>query len=168
MRRLQTALLLVLGSFCVYCVEDVAQHIGSSDGGARDLTGVPDGRRAGGDGPVGEAGAADPSGACCVPDVPPPTILADGPLPTSKQTSGCVTADLDVSAYRVVVVQGATWNQVEMKHGQAGYFLAPTGNGSSNLFDTHWGTKLRINIGATSSLGGCGATPAVTIVGYKQ
>src|SRR5689334_1871500 len=91
--RLGFILLVIFGSFCVYCAQNVAGG-GNGNGG---------GGNGSGGGMVGNAGADT----CCTPPDPPAgTILFDQKFTTTQVSSSCVSPAIDVAGNRTIVVHG--------------------------------------------------------------
>jgi hypothetical protein len=193
--RLQTALLIMLGSLLLYCGQDAVTRLGNG-GGGRD-----------GGGPVGSASADSGSSLCCTPpDPPPPTLIFDGelqptPMPmadvdrlctgssgsTREQCCVAVTPSWDVSAYRSVVVHIDHCEsdlRVQYQYGGAGFVDGPSVSCSASTVlltvDPHLGKQIRLNFdgrtaagypdGYASSFGSgvCTDPPQkITVVGLK-
>jgi hypothetical protein len=170
-------LLLITGSFFVYCAEDV---IGGLDGGlGRDGGALSsDGQHR--DGMVGRADAqSSAGGTCCTPPDPPPaTVVFDQVFtPSYDRTDGCVTPAWDVSGFRTVVVHVdcSTFNSVQWRWGMAGFHgqsVSCTGAGDGILMlDPRLGHDLRITLSSTSSgfpLTTTCATNKITVMGFRS
>ena len=151
--RFSFVLLVIFGSFCVYCAQNVTS--GGNGGGSGN----------GGGGMVGNAGADT----CCTPPDPPAgVVLFDQKFTSQTVTSyGCVSPAIDVSGYRTIVVHGLPYNyQIDWTFGgQVGWTRAPTlsdSQGGVNVLDGRLGKQFRVGYGGT-----CYDT-ALTVVGYKQ
>jgi hypothetical protein len=153
--RVSMILLIVLGSFCVYCVQNGARPIDDRSDGAA--------------GPVGRAAAQTIPGTSSDGD-PGPTLLFDEVVAPSSVGGRCASREIDITGYRMVVVHRATTDSItELKLGEAaGFvpFLPPAAIPNIQVIDPQLGRILRFSWGATLA-GVCG-TRAVTVVGYRD
>lgn len=149
-RRFSFVLLVIFGSFCVYCAQNV---VGGGNGGNGNGSGGSGG------GMVGNAGADT----CCTPPDPPPgTVLFDQKFAPAD----CLSPAIDVAGYRTIVVHGsAPW--IEWSFGGAAGWATDTTVANQTqdvrVLDGRLGKQLRISYGSP-----CAQQAALTVVGYKQ
>ena len=160
--RFSFILLVIFGSFCVYCAQNVVGNGGNGNGGN-------------GGGMVGSAGADT----CCTPPDPPAgTVLFDKKFPMAKNpTFGCVSPTIDVSGYRTIVVhsqnpyQSTSQTDVEWTFGGAAGWVRQyagfTDGAAVITLDGRLGKQLRIGYG-TFLVDCTQVQDALTVVGYKQ
>ena len=164
--RLGFILLVIFGSFCVYCAQDV---VGGGNGGGGNGGNGGNGGSGNGDGMVGNAGADT----CCTPPDPAPyTVLFDQTFTPAVNNGLCVSPPIDVAGNRTLVVHGVDRDAVLFWSfgATAGWVtegqVAP-GNPTPTVvvLDGRRGKQLRFAFGAAS-----GTCPdrALTVVGYKQ
>jgi hypothetical protein len=163
MKRTNTTLLLIVGSFLVYCAQD---HLGGGHPGAG----------SGGSGMVPPA-AGDP-GSCCA--LPAPTTIFDQEfVPTFNGPDGgsgngyCETPTFDISSYRDVVIhvdpKGCSSLNLQYRHGIAGFLSSGSDLCYNSLTtiahaDPHAGSQIRLI--TSSNVGSCNSL-RMTIVGWK-
>jgi hypothetical protein len=144
--------MMVIGSFLVYCAEDVVMT---------------------NHGDLGMSKAdAQMSGSCCDPSTP--TTLFDQALSaTTPDAAGfCYSDPIDISQYRTIVVHNGIGGSIEIqaKHGSAGFVrhkVLNSGDNPSEILDARMGTSMRVQWYAP--MPPCAPPPgAVTIVGYKN
>jgi len=153
--RVSMILLIVLGSFCVYCVQN----------GARPIDGLGDG----GAGPVTRAAAQSTPDTASDAD-PRPAMLFDEVVAPTSIGGRCLSREIEISAYRTVIVHRPTTDSTtELKLGEAaGFvsFLPPAAMPNIQVIDPQLGRILRFSWGAPLS-GLCG-TRVFTVVGYRD
>lgn len=151
--RVSMILLIVLGSFCVYCVQN----------GARPIDGLRD-RAAG---PVARAVAQSNPGTSSD-ESPGPTLLFDEVVAPTAASGRCLSREIDITGFRTVVVHRPTTDSTtELKLGDAaGFvpFLPPAAIPNIQVIDPQLGRILRFSWGATLA-GVCG-TRVFTVVAY--
>jgi hypothetical protein len=148
-------LLVIFGSFCVYCAQNV---VGGGNGG--------NGNGGSGGGMVGSAGADT----CCTPPDPPAgTVLYDQKVTPTVENGLCVSPAIDVSGNRTIVVHGPSSTNMQWSFGgAAGWVYKFNVNPSSEgvlVLDGRMGKQFRFVYGNASSP--CSQI-ALTVVGYKQ
>lgn len=153
--RVSMILLIVLGSFCVYCVQD----------GARPADGPGNGAA----GPVSRAAAQATPGTASDGD-PGPTLLFDEVISPTPVAGRCLSREIDLAGYRTVVVHRPTTDSTtELKLGDAaGFvpFLPPGAIPNIQVIDPQLGRILRFSWGPTLA-GACG-TRVFTVAGYRD
>jgi hypothetical protein len=161
--RLGFIVLVIFGSFCVYCAQNVVGGSGGSNG-----NGGNDG--SGGGGMVGNAGADT----CCTPPDPPPgDVLFDQKFTPTLVSNQCVSPGIDVAGHRTIVVHG-NLDGVQWSFGGAVGWVWQSSVTPSALvvLDGRLGKQLRIGFAATCASNGvceCPTDPTpLTVVGYKQ
>jgi hypothetical protein len=167
MHRLRVALLMVVGSFCVYCAQDV---VGGMNGGGRNggVDGGGGSSSGGGSDMVGTAGADT----CCTPPDPAAgTVLFDQKFtPTTLASGYCVSPAIDVAGNRTLVVHApatSVYTNIAWSFGgAASWSLVATGSIEVNVLDGRLGKQVQFVYGQAGSTG-C-PQKALTVVGYKQ
>ena len=150
--RLGFIVLVIFGSFCVYCAQNVTG--GNNGNGAGGNSGN------GGGGMVGSAGADT----CCTPPDPAAgVVLFDQKfVPTD-----CYSPAIDVGGYRTIVVHGYV-ESIQWTFGGAASWVAPASayTGGLAVLDGRMGKQIRAQFASTN--GFCTSQVALTVVGYKQ
>jgi hypothetical protein len=169
MRKMGTIVLLIFGSFCIYCVQNT---VGTMKPGPKMGSGN-------GDGMVPDAQAQSP-GSCCMP--PSPTVIFDQetvPTVPSDEPLGCVSPTWDLSGYGDVVVHfapgqtcGGTGITLQQRFGIVGFL-----NTSVNLctmtqpvllhVNPHDGSQLRVSYHGIANTDCVNTKWKITVVGWK-
>ncbi|HEX6836111.1 MAG TPA: hypothetical protein VF334_06035 [Polyangia bacterium] len=144
--RLGFIVLVIFGSFCVYCAQNV---VGSGSGGNRN---------GGGGGMVGNANGDT----CCTPPDPPSgSVLFDNTF------TDCASPTIDVAGNRTIVAHGSFYGaSVEWSFGGAAGWVSqtiPTNSDEVLVLDGRLGKQLRFAWGTS-----CQPKTSLTVVGYKQ
>jgi hypothetical protein len=152
--RVSTVVLIIFGSFCVYCVQNGARQGAVGDGTS---------------GPVARAVAQSIPGDSGDP-VPTRTVLFDEVVAPTAAGGRCLSREIDITGYRTVVAhRQLTDGATELKLGEAaGFvpFLPPAAIPNIQVIDPQLGSAMRFSWQSTLS-GSCG-TRAFTVVGYRD
>ncbi len=136
-RTWRNASLIVLGSFLVYCAQDVANPESDDPGGpvadvvARDADGDSDDTTDDGsaDGGAGEPGQVVVATCCPTPDRNAAEVVFDEVISEKDVNNFATTGPLDVSKFREVVLHasGCAFFEARYKFGVAGFVNGPEG-----------------------------------------
>lgn len=153
--RLGFIVLVIFGSFCVYCAQNVTGGNGNGNGGN------------GGSGMVGNAGADT----CCTPPDPPAGVVL---FDQKFMITNCESPAIDVGGNRTIVVHGSAPMIQWSFGGAAGWATQSTAvNNSSSVIvlDGRLGKQFRVSYPTSCSGSVCSCPTgevALTVVGYKQ
>lgn len=164
--RLGFVLLVVFGSFFVYCAQNA---VGNMSGG----------NTSGGNGMVGNA---DGDTCCTPPDPPPYTVLFDQTFTPTVDDGECVSPAIDVAGNRTLVVHGlrpltgsAVYFPIQWTFGGAAAWstqIVPTSqqlvSNAVVVLDGRLGKQLRIDYGSADQSAPQCVPRSLTVVGYKQ